>query len=217
MRSDLEQLVDGLVRDEVARLSAPDKQMAIDLAVIRYGTDRPRRKVEDVVGGGNTLPLPTAWEAESSLLSAEYPIGDIPPALLACAMYSTPTGDLLRLDESLPAGAEVRLTFAVSHVVSDTVDTVLPGHREAVACWAAALLLEQLAAAAINDGESSMAADSTDRRTKAQEYGARARALKTRYSEVMGRGSAGSGQAASGAAVAWPSRQRLTRGIRRRE
>lgn len=218
MLVDLKKLVDGFVRDESERLSLTDKESAIGLAVVRYGTDRPRRKVEDVVsGGGDTLPLPTAWEAESELVTVEYPIGETPPALLACSIYTAPSGDVLRLGDGLAAGAEARLTFTVRHVVSDVLDTVLPGHREAVAAYAAALLLEQLAAAAINDGDSTLQADTTDRRTKAQEYAARARAPKTRYGEAIGLGSEGAGQAATGTVVSWPGRQRVTQGIRRHD
>lgn len=218
MLTDFKKLVDGFVRDESERLSRADKESAIGLAVVRYGTDRPRRKVEDVVSaGGDTLPLPTAWEAESELLTVEYPIGETPPALLACSIYTAPLGDVLRLGDSLAAGAEARLTFSVRHVVSDVLDTVLPSHREAVAAYAAALLLEQLAAAAINDGDSTLQADTTDRRTKAQEYAARARALKTRYGDALGLGSEGSNQAATGTTVSWPGRQRVTQGIRRHD
>jgi len=217
MLVDLKKLVDGFVRDESERLTRTDKEGAISLAVARYGKDRPRKKVEDVVSaGGDTLPLPTAWEAESSLLMVEYPIGETPPVLLPCSIYTAPSGDVLRLGDGLAAGAEARLTFTVRHVVSDVLDTVPAGHREAVAAYAAALLLEQLAAAAINDGDSTLQADTTDRRTKAQEYASRARALKTRYGEAMGVGEAGGagGQAATGTTVSWPGRARLTRGIR---
>lgn len=217
MLNDFKKLVDSLVRDESERLAKSDKETAVGLAVARYGQDRPRCKVADVVApGGDSLPLPAGWEAESELVSAEYPIGETPPAHLPCSIYTTPAGNQLRPGDTLGAGAEVRLTFTVAHVVSDTLDTVPPSHREAVACWAAAWLLEQLAAAAINDGESTLSADSTDRRTKAQEYASRARALKARYSDTLGVGNA-SPQAASGQTAAWPSRPRLTHMIRRNE
>lgn len=213
MLNDLEKLIDSFVRDESSRLTADDQAGAITLALSRYGSDRPRKKVEDVTSaGGDTLPLPGAWETESELVSVEYPIGETPPALLGCTIYTTPAGDELRLGAGLSIGAEARLTFTVAHVVSDSQDTVPPSHREAVACYGAALLLEQLAAAAINDGESTIAADTTDRRTKAQEYASRAKALKARYAEAMGIGSGaggGNSPAAGGQTVAWPGRRRL--------
>ncbi len=218
MLVDLKKLVDGFVRDESERLTRTDKESAIGLAVVRYGTDRPRRKVEDITSsGGDTLPLPVAWEAESELVSVEYPIGGQPPELLACSIYTTPAGDVLRLGDGLAAGAEARLTFSIRHVVSEVLDTVAPGHREAVAAYAAALLLEQLSAAAINDGDATIAADTTDRRTKAQEYASRARALKARYGEAMGLGNDGGKPASAGSTVGWPGRQRLTDRIYRHD
>lgn len=218
MLADLKKLVDSLVRDESERLARADKASAIALAVARYGADRPRQKVEDVVSaGGDTLPLPTAWETDSELLSAEYPIGEVPPVYLDCTIYTAPSGDQLRIGGGLTTGSEVRLAFTVAHVVSDTVDTIKIGHREAVACYAAALLLEQLSAAAINDGEATISADTTDRRTKAQEYASRARGLKTRYADALGLAKDGGGQQATGTTVAWPSRARLTDRIYRRE
>jgi len=209
MLADILSLVDGFVRDESSRLTAGDKESAVTLAVARYGKDRPRHKVEDVASaGGDTLPLPLSWNSESVLTFAEYPIGEMPPVPLYCTLYSAPSGDVFRLGESLSIGAEVRLTFTVPHVVSAVLDTIPPGHREAVSAYAAALLLEALAAASINDGESTILADTTDRRTKAQEYAARARALKNRYSDAVGLANGAVSQA-SGTTVSWGSRSRL--------
>lgn len=216
MRADMKKLVEGFVRDETTRLSADDIEMAISLAVIRYGQDRPRTKVEDVVSaGGDALPLPAAWASDSELQLVECPIGQNPPSYLPGTIYTAPAGDVLRIGTFLSSGAEVRLTFTVPHVVSDTVDTIPAGNREAVAAYGAALLLEQLSAAAINDGDSTIQADSTDRRSKSQEYASRARGLKSRYVEALGIGSSGAGQVAAGTSVAWPSRPRLTHGIYR--
>ena len=221
MITDFRRLIDGFVRDEAERLSRADRESALEMALAQYGRERPRHKVADVVcAGGDVLPLPAEWQVGSALVRAEYPIGETPPAALPCSIYTSPSGDVLRLGEALFPGAEVRLTFSVAHVVSDTMDTVQPVHREAVACYAAALLLEQLSAAAINDGDSTISADTTDRRTKAQEYAGRARALKARYAEAMGSGGsasgAGGGSPAAGQVTAWPSRGRLTAGIYRR-
>lgn len=216
MHADLLGLMEALVRDESSRLRAEDKAAALDLAISRYSSDRPRHVVDDVVSaGGDTLPLPDGWESESELVSIEYPIGNRPPSLLDASIYTTPADRLLRLGDALPFGVSARCTFTARHIVDDATDTVLVSHREGVAAYAAALLLEQLAAASINDGDSTIAADSTDRRTKAQEYASRARALKTRYADAVGLGGGGAAPAASGTSVAWASRPRMTRGIRR--
>lgn len=216
MLADMKKLVEGFVRDETDRLSADDVETAIGLAVIRYGQDRPRTKVEDVVStGGDTLPLPLAWATESELQLVEYPVGENPPCYLPGSIYTAPAGNVLRIGDVLTSGAECRLTFTVPHVVSDSVDTIPAGNREAVAAYGAALLLEQLAAAAINDGDATIQADSTDRRTKSQEYASRARGLKTRYVEALGIGGTAAGQVAAGTFVSWPRRGRLTHGIYR--
>lgn len=217
MRADIKSLAVSFVRDETDRLTPADFETALDNAVLHYTGDKPRRKVADVVcAGGDTLPLPASWQSDSELLSAEYPIGDNPPSLLPCSIYTAPAGDQLRLGESLGSGAEVRLAFTVAHELTNLIDTIPLKHREAVACWAAAMLLEQLSAAAINDGDSTIQADSTDRRTKSQEYASRARAMKTRYGEVLeSLASGGNTVAGTGTTVSWPSRGRLVRGIRR--
>lgn len=204
----------AFVRDEVARLTSGDVDRAIAVAVTRYGKDRPRPAVEDVVcPGGAVLPLPTAWGAESDVVSAETPIGEIPPALVACTVYQTPTGPVLRLDDGQSAGTAVRLTFTVPHQVTTTEDSIPVSHREAVAAYGAALLLDELAAAAINDADATLAADTTDRRSKAAEYAARSRALMARYTQALGlgggSGAGASGQGASGATVSWGRRPRV--------
>lgn len=217
MRADIKSIAVSLVRDEADRLTAGDFAIALDLAVAHYGADKPRQAVDDVTSqGGDTLPLPAGWQTDSELLTAEYPIDARPTQYLPCSIYTAPAGAVLRLGEPISAGAQVRLRFSVAHELTTMADTIPFKHREAVACWAAAHLLEQLSAAAINDGDPTIRADSTDRRTKSQEYASRARALKMRYGELLENlNSAGGGVSASGATVSWPSRGRLVRGILR--
>ena len=214
MLADILPLVDAFVRDEVSRLSLDDRLAGIAVAVARYGRDRPRQRVEDVASAdGRTLALPSGWSEDSALVGAEYPIGESPPASTPCSLYAAPSGAVFRLDDGVATGSLVRLTYTAPHVVSDTEDSVRPSHREPLAAYAAAFLLDNLAAAAINDGEPTIQADSTDRRTKSQEYAARARALRKMYDETVGRGSEGA-QAATGTVVSWPGRERLRNGIR---
>jgi hypothetical protein len=90
-----------------------------------------------------------------------------------------------------------------AHVVSDSVCTVPPAHQEPLAALAASLLLEQLAAAAINDGDSTIAAESTNRRSKADEYRASARLYAQRYRDAI---DAPAPAGAAGTVVAWGQR-----------
>lgn len=216
MRADLLALMESMVRDELDRLSPDDESVALDLALHRYDRDRPRKLVKDVLSdGSDSLPLPDGWEDESELVSVEYPIGNLPVSLLTATIYTAPAGQVLRIGDALPVDASARCTFTVRHVVDDVMDTVRASHREGVAAYAAALLLEELAAASINEGDSTIHADTTDRRTKAQEYASRARALKSRYADALGLAKDGEPAPASGMAVTWGARPRLTHGIRR--
>ena len=70
--------------------------------------------------------------------------------------------------------------------VSDAEDTVPAHHREAVACWAAALLLDQLAAGHAGDKESTMQADAVDHGSTSGTYAARAAACRKRYYRITG-------------------------------
>ena len=69
MLSDYQDLVDDLVRDDSARITDDERNIAIDLAVKRYNKDRPRTKVQDLDPTSATkLPLPSAWETDFSAL-----------------------------------------------------------------------------------------------------------------------------------------------------
>ncbi|GBG03903.1 hypothetical protein AZSI13_32300 [Azospira sp. I13] len=189
--ADVQALVADLVRDDGDRISPEERDRAVTLAVARYSADRPRTAVQDVVAqGGSMLPLPPAWEPDISLLTAvEVPVGQVPPAYLPARsfwLYAAPGGLSIMLATSQPQGRQVRLSFLASHVLSDVEDTIPTLHREAVAAWAGSILLEQLANLHTNDGDSTIQADSVDRRSKGEQYAARARAAVKRYRELIG-------------------------------
>ncbi|MBF0165187.1 MAG: hypothetical protein HQM01_11930 [Magnetococcales bacterium] len=71
-------------------------------------------------------------------------------------------------------------------VVTATQDTLPERGREAVAVYAAAHLLEQLAIAKSGDIDPSIGAAAAGRSTPAQEYAARSKALFARYRELLG-------------------------------
>lgn len=189
--ADHESLVDNLVRDGGGTIAAADRDEAIARAADRYSTDRPRVKVEDVVAaGGNYLDLPASWEVDfSRILEIETPPDQIPPELVeqdSWSIYSTPAGDKILLQDGLTAGANVRLRYTIAHQVDIAADTVPSRDREAVACWAAALLLDQLASKYSGDIESTIQADSVDHQSKGRDYAARANALRKRYFDALG-------------------------------
>lgn len=189
--ADYQALVDAMVRDDEARITTSERDAALASAVTRYSEDRPRRVVVDLVAaGGHLLDLPAGWEAAfSQVVGLEYPIGEVPPAEIptgAWRIYATPAGETIQVDDSFAAGAEVRCTHTASHALAADADTIPVKHRDPVAAWAASLLLDQLAALAVNAGDPTIAADAVDHRSKSQEYAARARACRKRYFDTLG-------------------------------
>lgn len=192
MLTDIETLVDGFVRDDASRITSGERTRAITMAVERYSKDRPRLKVEDITPTDvNTMPLPDAWAADfSELRSLEYPIGEIPPSLLGndrWSLYQGPSGWVIKSKDSVRVAADtVRATYTIKHALTSETDTIPVGDREPMACWAAAILCEQLAAFYSGGSDSTIQADSAPGQSKAQEYAARARSLRKRYMDELG-------------------------------
>lgn len=189
--ADLQSLTTALVRDDAGNIATGERDRAIALAVTRYGKDRPRALVEDLVSaGGKWLDLPSEWEHGISVIqSLEYPIGNAPPTLLALGMwqvYQGPMGWQILLVDSLAIGATVRAAYTAPHVVDALTDTIPAVDAEPVASWAAALLCDQLASLYSNDTDSSIQADAVDHTSKAREFALRAKTLRKRYYDELG-------------------------------
>ncbi|MBK6742522.1 MAG: hypothetical protein IPG66_05895 [Hydrogenophilales bacterium] len=189
--TDYQTLVDDLVRDDAGKIATPQRDRAIGLAVVRYGQDRPLTTMEDVAADGSSyLPLPAAWDdGGSALMSLEYPIGEWPVSYLAHDAYGVahgPMGDEIRLAGHIQVGALVRAMFTLGHTLDESTDTVPDADREAVALYASAILMDQLASLYSGDGDSTISADSVEHRSQAQEYAARARGFRTRYFDALG-------------------------------
>lgn len=189
MLAELRDLVDDLVRDSATWVTPEQRERAIGLALVRYSADRPREIVEDVISaGGATLPLPAEWSpGESDLSGIETPVGADPLPADAWRMYRTPAGIEIRLvGYSLAAGDVARLTYSAPHIVSDTQNTIPRAHREAVACYAASLLAEQVATAHAGTSDATIAADSVDHTHPAREWAKRAKEYRNRYFATLG-------------------------------
>lgn len=189
MLSELRDVIDDLVRDGATWVTPEQRERAIGLALVRYSADRPREVVEDVTSaGGVVLPLPTEWEpGESALRGIETPIGADPLPSDAWRMYRAPSGEEIRLQGYvLMLGDVARLTYSAPHVVSDTTNTIPRAHREAVACYAASLLAEQIATAHAGTSDSTIAADTVDHAHPAREWAKRAKEYRSRYFATLG-------------------------------
>lgn len=192
MLVDYQTLVTELVRDDAAKIAVAERDRAITAAVLRYSSDKPQTKVQDVTPeSSQVLPLPAAWEAGFSvLLELEHPIGDIPPTFIAqdrYGLYQEPAATKIKLLDGVTVAANsVRSSFTIKHVVDAVTDTIPVQHREPVACWAAAMLCDELAAFFSSGTDSSIQADSVEQRSKAQEYASRAKTLRKRYLDELG-------------------------------
>lgn len=192
--ADFQTLVTDLVRDDEARISVPQRDNAIDTAVVRYSSDRPQVKVVDsAAAGGHALALPAGWEVGfSEIQSIEYPIGQNPPVYYdreRFRLYRKPDGtDEIRFDDALP-NAQVRVAFSIKHSVvggGTPADTVPIVDREAVCKYAAAHLCDQLAALYANTQDSTIQADAVQYSNKARERRSQASAYRKQYLDFLG-------------------------------
>lgn len=192
MLSDYQALVAALVRDDRSLLSSSDIDVAIGLALNRYSSDRPRSIVEDVVAvavDSQFIDLPLAWEEEFSRLAGmEYPIGDSPPTEIDAdryQLYQSPTAVQILVD-FVPGADPVRLSYTVSHTVSVDTDTIPLKYREAVACWGAAFLCDQLASFYAGESDSTIAADHVEDGSKSKQFAFQGKTLRARYLAEIG-------------------------------
>lgn len=207
--------------DEGERLTQEDKEQALALAVTRYGADRPLLEAADVAtGDGYTVPLPDAWVPEFSRVTGmELPgqqAGGKPYMLSADGFkpHRIPGRDVLLLVWPQPMGEVIRLHFTLPHVLDDDRDTVPALDREAVAHWAAGLLLDQLAAMHTGDKQSTLQSDSVDHAAKGPNYKALAEGHRQQYWNHLGIDPKRT--VAAGAVVSIGERRLLHRGPRNR-
>lgn len=193
MIDDFRALVDDLVRDAADRLDGSSRDRAIGLAVIQYGKDRPRRMVSDLLSEAGTppqLPLPVGWiDGESTAVSLEHPVGHMPPCQMLRPLWGeilTPDGQVIALPRDAVAGGTYRLVWTVPHRLDDVTDTIPSSDREAVALYAAAILLDQLAAATSGDHDATIRADTVRPGQTGVNYAARADTCRQRYHDLLG-------------------------------
>ncbi len=191
MLGDFQQQVDALVRDREAVIADDGRDAAIGHAVLRYSQDRPIKAVKDLIAADpHYLQLPTDWARDfSRATQIEYPVGALPPAVLAgedWSHYDTPAGQMLLVNIGLAPGSTVRVTYTLPHRVDAMTDTIPPVNRDAVACYAAGLLCRELAAYYSGDSDSTIQADTVDHQSQSMRFEKRGRELRQRYYESLG-------------------------------
>lgn len=184
---DFQDLVDSKVRDESGSIATANRDAAIELAVVRYSTDRPVQSVEEVTSaGGVFLPLPDGWEANFSRPTGLQLSDGEDPQPIAGIVEKGLSGERIRLESSLAADTTVIVFFTVRHVVDDAGDSVPIVDRDAVANWAAAMVLEELANLYAGNRQPTLDADSVDWQSKSRDFALRAKALRQLYFDHLG-------------------------------
>jgi len=190
--------LDQVLEDLAARLDQPKKDAAITEAVSEHSRHRPHAKVADVAGDGATFDIPLGaaggvpdWQEGFSVVrQVEYPAGEREPILLerdAWREYVTPTGRVLRLHTITPqTGETVRISYAILHTVSALAGTIPDADFDSVVNLAGSIAAHMLAMSFAQAGDSTIAADSVDHKSKSAEYAARARDLRGLYFRHMG-------------------------------
>lgn len=187
--TEVRDLTDDLLRDAAGRISPESRERAIGLALARYSGDRPRKLVADVTSaGGQALPLPAGWVEGASGLKALQRLPETIPAdwIQSFAVYRRPDEEVILIGQVLTAGDQVRVTFSAPHVLNDATDTIPEADREALCCYVAALLADQLAAASADNVEPTIQADRSDQSHPAREWAATAKRLRARYFAALG-------------------------------
>lgn len=184
-------LVDDLVRDKDQVIVSARRDVAIGNALQRYSQDAPRQLVRDVTSDGTALlPLPTDWvDGISDLHEIEYPIGNFPPTLLepdAFGLYTTPSGNVIRVALAPPIGDGLRVSFTAPHQLDNSHDTIPATHQRALACLAAADLCGQLASYYASESAPTIGADVADHQGKTDRYRKRAQDLLAEYVRIVG-------------------------------
>ena len=206
---EIQQLVAGHIQDAAAKLSADELKAAVEEALGgRYSKDRPRKVVADLAGNGAQYEWDLAAVAEwqhgfSQIVAIEYPQGQRPPALLEGGdweNYDSPTARSLRFRFALASGKTARVTFTAPHALD--ASSMPDADFYAVGALGASLAARKLAAVYTQIGDSSLAADTVNYRTKSQEYLALAKRLEQDYANLLGTDPERSAPAASRTA-AW--------------
>jgi hypothetical protein len=192
--ADFRTLLGQEIKDTAAVLSPADQDKAIGEAVKEYSKHRPRLRVHELTGDGQTYEwaLPAAWEDGFSSIpgDVEYPAGRREPEYLdreQWMLYLDPAQGLrFRLLVTPGETEKVRVPFTTRHTVDPSTDTVPVIDREAVAKLAASYAARSLAAYYAQSQDPTLGADVVNHRTKPQEYSMLADRLLKGFREHLG-------------------------------
>lgn len=180
MKADIQKLTDILAIDAEGRFSDEDRAAAIELALFRYSSDRPRIAKETAEFKGlPVLSLPQDWQADFSRVL------DIRTDDGARVDFDVSRENIV-INGFVKSGDKIVITYTLPHVLTETQDTIPFVDREAVANWAAAFLLDGMAAGYAGAIAATISSDSVEHGSKANNYHAQAAACRKFYRDHMG-------------------------------
>lgn len=180
MKADIQKLTDILAIDAEDRFSDEDRAAAIELALFRYSSDRPRIAKETAEFKGlPVLSLPQDWQADFSRVL------DIRTDGGARVDFDV-SGEKIVINGFVKAGEKIVITYTLPHILTETQDTIPFVDREAVANWAAAFLLDGMAAGYAGAVAATISSDSVEHGSKANNYHAQAAACRKFYRDHLG-------------------------------
>ena len=220
-RGQYRELIHSMVRDDVGAISDDDCLDALDHAFAHYSRLRPRRLVAELAAAADgivTQDIETdlaGWDAGLSCVTGvEHPIGEIPPIYLDHETYAAPDA-LVLYAYDVASGDTARVAYTAAHTYTVDSSTAPALDQEAIASWAAARLLEELAARGAGVTDSAIGADGIDHNHQVRDYAAIAKGYRNRFYELLGIDRRDEMRTPGAGAVAQLERRRLSTGTPR--
>jgi len=190
------------IQDTDNKLDDPTElEQFVEDGINRYTSDRPLIVATSAVAPGTkVLPLPTTFiKRFSSVQEIEYPIGNVPRRLLDDRNWNVIEWlDEIHTDDfTIPAGQSYRVVHTARHTIKDyptvaspeqptaTATTIPVTDFTAITIFSSSRAARAIAARYANTSESTLGADITNYRSKAQEYSSLADDLIEEYERLM--------------------------------
>jgi hypothetical protein len=193
--------VDGILSADNDELSAVRRQDMIKAALERYSHDAPDEITKDITGSGSkyyivsSVLFPDFVEGFSRVVSIQYPAATV--ASNEAPTYLDPEDwddnywvsgvRYLWMPNHTPTAPEkVRVTHTVPYAFSAGEVDIPTAHFYTVCLLSAGLCAQAIADKYSRTSDSTLAVDSVDHLSRAQEWSRRARELINMYKELMG-------------------------------
>jgi hypothetical protein len=211
--------ISRLIKDGAAILSVPgDIDVVLLRALEQYNKRVPRKVVLDVTSDGTgevAISALTGFDEEfSGDPEIEYPISTSgKPNLIErryWQFYRKPTGLVIRFDDAVSSGADIRFNFNALHTVTALATTVPESDFYALCKLAAAEGCDDLSRHFTQTAEKTfIQADSASYNTKAREYESRAKRLREQFNSHVGAGANDEGVQAASVTKNWDTTNSL--------